>query len=78
MKENGIMITGMAEALRNTLMEIFIKENFNLERLMVKGDIIGLNQVKYMMENGQRVLGTDMEFGKKLIKLIHKTKEILT
>ena len=52
MKGNGIMITGMDEVTRGIKMETFIKGNFNLEKLMVKGSICGKNHVKSMMENG--------------------------
>jgi len=52
MKGNGIMITGMVEVTRGTKMETFIKENFNLEKLMERESICGKNHVKSMMENG--------------------------
>jgi hypothetical protein len=54
MKENGMTIIGMEEDMNGIQMEIFISENFNLGRLMVKGNMNGKTQMKFMMENGQK------------------------
>jgi hypothetical protein len=64
MKENGIMTRDTAEVMRDIQMEISIKVNSSLVKLMVKAVINGFKAVKYMMENGLKVCVMGMEYGK--------------
>lgn len=43
---------GMEEAMKDIRMEIFILENFNLEKLMEKVNMSGEIRMKFMMESG--------------------------
>lgn len=52
MKESGKMIKDMDEGMKDIQMEIFILENFNLERLMEKVNMNGKIHKRYMMGNG--------------------------
>ena len=60
------MINVMEGDTKDTLMGTFIKESSSMEKRMEKADISGSHQVKFMMESGQKVSGTDMVFGREL------------
>jgi len=70
MKANGKMTQDMGEDMKGTLMKIYTKVNFNMEKLMAKEDINGFQHLKFMMVNGQKGWDMDMEFGKELVKML--------
>jgi len=76
MRVSGKMIKGMAEVMNDTQMEIFIKVNFNMEKLMEKEGINGYPHQKYMMVSGLREWDTAMEFGSGWIKIVIKSIRI--
>jgi hypothetical protein len=52
LKENGKMISGMEEAMRDIRMEMYIKANFNLEKLMEWDNTHGYSLEKFTTVNG--------------------------
>ena len=62
------MINVMEGDTKDTLMETFTKESFNMEKRMEKVDISGSPLAKFMMESGQKVSGTATVFGRELLR----------
>ena len=69
MKGNGIRIKGMAKDLKSLLMEISMKENIQMVKLMEREYFTGI-MGKFMMVNGLKVLKRDMECGKVLREIL--------
>jgi hypothetical protein len=70
MRGSGTRIRDMEEGSRNILMETFILESLKKERLMERENMSGFSNVKYMMENGLKVLDMGMEYGKEKMVIV--------
>lgn len=69
MRESGRMMSDMEKALKGIKTTINMKGNFKMEKLMVKGFILG-SMEKYMMANGKMESKMDMVFGKEFLGIL--------